>query len=823
VKGTLRWSTIALATVLVLGCVTTSSLIKSGDQAGARGDWDAAVAYYREALTKTPKDIKAKLSLERAIREASLQHVARARALEAQEQWAGAAAEYKLAAELLPSNALAVAKSAEIERKLRAQVEALRPLSRMEVARQQAAQLPGVTRLDPRVPVVLFRYNNTQIRDILNSFRDQTGINWTADEGLQGKLSTGYTIDLQDTPLEEALNKVMSANRLVYKVTDSKTIFIYEDTPQKRQQWDDRYQRVFYLSNAEANDVMQMINGLMGQGGTTGPAVRPVIQQNKSANALVVWATLPVLDLISRIVDTVDKPKAEVLIDVQILEVSRNRLRELGLELSAYSLGFALVPDVPAGGTPTLPPPPVSIGRLRQGVGANDVFTSLPTALVRFLENDQHTRLLARPQLRGREGAQLTLQLGDDIPYAQTAFLPIAGGGVPTQPQVSYTFRSVGINLTITPKVTHNDEVILDPILVDKSALAEQVDVGGGVFAPSFSKRTATVSMRLRDGESNLLAGLIAEQEFKTYQGIPGINSIPILRSIFGTEKSTLEQSELVMIVTPYIIRSREITAADLRPLFVGAGSNVGGQAPSLISPDAPPPPATAAAGQPGTPLTGPPAQPVNTAGPGAVQPPPAPAATAGNPPATAPPPAGIGANTAAPPPVSSTQTAGGRPPGIVNIQAVGSTPVGGPPPPQATPAQLLVTAPAGDLQMGGAPYSVPLSISNVSQLATVTVTVTYDPAILKAEAVVQGSFMQQGGVTPTFSPKIDAAAGRVDIVVTRGVDQPGANGTGPLAAIVFKGVASGSSKITVVGVAMTPGGQAIPVQAGPPASVVVK
>ena len=124
---------------------------------------------------------------------------------------------------------------------------------------------------------------------------------------------------------------------------------------------------------------------------------------------------------------------------------------------------------------------------------------------------------------------------------------------------------------------------------------------------------------------------------------------------------------------------------------------------------------------------------------------------------------------------------------------------------------------------MGGAPYQVPLSISNVSQLATVTVTVTYDPAILKAEAVVQGSFMQQGGVTPTFSPKIDAAAGRVDIVVTRGVDQPGANGTGPLAAIVFKGVASGSSKITVVGVAMTPGGQAIPVQAGPPASVVVK
>jgi Flp pilus assembly secretin CpaC len=444
---------------------------------------------------------------------------------------------------------------------------------------------------------------------------------------------------------------------------------------------------------------------------------------------------------------------------------------------------------------------------------------------VRFLENDEHTRLLARPQLRGREGAQLTLQLGDDIPYAQTAFLPIAGGGVPTQPQVSYTFRPVGVNLSMTVKVTHNDEVVLDPIQVDKSALGQQVDVGGGVFAPSFSKRTATVSMRLRDGESNLLAGLIAEEDRRTYRGIPGLTQIPILRSIFGAEDSTLEQRELVMIITPYIIRSREITADDLRALYVGAGSNVGGQAPSLISPDAPPPPPTVPAGQAG----GPPlanVPPPAGAGGGITPPPVPPPAAAGGPPAAAgaPPPATVGGNpAAAAPPPSSTSGAGGRPPGIVNIQAVGGAPAGAPPKPQATPAQLIVNAPAPEFQMGGAPYSVPINVANVSQLGTMTITVTYDPAVLKAEMVVPGSFMQQGGVTPTFTPRIDAAAGRVDIVVTRGVDQPGANGAGANAAIVFKGVGSGSSRITVVGVATTPTGQAIPVQAGPPASVTVK
>ncbi len=810
VKANLRMLATGLAGLLMVACVSTSSLMKSGKSAAARGDWDAAVAYYREALTTKPDDIEAKLSLERATREASLLHTTRARALEAQEQWAGAAAEYRVAAELQPSNALAVAKVAEIERKIRAQLEAARPPTRMEQARQQAAAQSPIPRLDPRVPMVLFRFPNASVRDILNSFRDQTGINWTADEGLTGRLSQATSIDLQDVPLEEALNKVLSINKLVYKVQDSRTIFIYEDSPQKRQQWDDRYQRIFYLSNAEANDVLQLINGLMGQGGPTGPAVRPQIQQNKTANALVVWATLPVLETIARIVEGADKPRAEVLVDVQILEVSRNRLRDLGIDLSAWSIGVALIPNVPPGGTPPTPPGPVRLG---QDFSKNDVWATTPSVLVKFLENDQHTKLLARPQLRGREGAALTLQLGDDIPYAQTAFLPVAAGGIASQPQVSYTFRSVGVNLSMTPKVTYQDEIILDPIQVDKSALGPYVDVGGGVTAPSFSKRTATVSMRLRDGESNLLAGLIAEEDRRTYRGIPGLTQIPILRSIFGSEESTLVQAELVMIVTPYIIRSREITANDLRPFYIGAGSNIGGATPpSLISVDAPPPapPVATGAGGAGPPRQAPPTiPPPPTAG----QPPPAgaPPAVAG---AAQPPPGG-----GPPPPAAAVNPGAARAPGVVPVQAANTAA----PPPQATPVYLMITSPAPEFQMGGAPYSVPVHIVNVSQLGTMTITVTYDPAVLRAETVVQGTFMQQGGVTPTFSPKIDAAAGRIDIVLTRGADQPGANGFGPHAGINFKAVGAGTAKITVVGVATTPTGQAIPLQAGPPASVVVK
>ncbi len=811
VNATRRWGAIALAGLLVVGCATGRSL-KSGEAAATRGDWDAAVAYFREALAKKPGDIETRLALERAMREASNQHLARARTLEAQEQWAGAAAEYRLAADLQPSNALAVAKAIEIERKIRAQVEAARPPTRMDQLRQQAEQASTIKRLDPRVPLVLFRFNNTAIRDILKSIGDQTGINVTYDEGLQAKISVGYTIDMQNVPIEEALNLVLSANKLVFKVINPTTIFVYEDTQQKRQQWDDQYQMTFYLSNAEAADVVQLINQMLGQGGTTGPAVRPTITQNKSANAVVVRATLPVLELIKAMVASADKPRAEVLVDVQILEVSRTRMRELGIDLSAYALGFALVPDVEAGTAPPANPPPIRVSRLREGIGAADFFTTLPTGLVRFLENDQNTKLLARPQLRGREGAALTLNLGDEIPYAQTSYVPIATGGVPTQPQVSYAFKPIGVNLSMTPRVTYQDEIILDPIMVDKSNVGPSFDVGGGVLAPSFSRRTAQVSMRLRDGESNLLAGLIREEDRTTYRAVPGLSRIPILRSIFGAETSTRDESELVMIVTPYIIRSREITADDLRPLYIGSGTNFGGgNPPSLVSPDAPPPLPLAGAGG----ATQPPPPGGATPPPGGAVPPPPTPPPAGQAGATPPP----GQAGGMPPALAAGGAAGGaRAPGVVALQ-----PVTSPPAPQATPAQLVISSPAAEFQMGGAPYSVPINISNVSQLGTITVTVTYDPAVLKADAVVQGSFMQQGGATPTFAPKIDAAAGRIDIVVARSADQPGATGAGLIAGIVFKAVGPGTAKISVVGVAATPEGRAIPVQPGPPATVVVK
>jgi general secretion pathway protein D len=296
--------------------------------------------------------------------------------------------------------------------------------------------------------------------------------------------------------------------------------------------------------------------------------------------------------------------------------------------------------------------------------------------------------------------------------------------------------------------------------------------------------------MRLRDGESNLLAGLIREEDRETAKSIPGINRIPILRAIFGNVSGTADQSDIIMIVTPHIIRSREITADDLKPFYVGTASNLGaGTAAGLIS-QAPPP----AAGQTGQ------AGQAGQAG----------AGQGGQVVVATPPPTGVVPPPTAPPPVT-------RAPGVVAVAPVTAADK------DPTAAQLLMTVPTADLQLGGPPYTVPVTITGVSQLGAITLTITYDPKVLKATSASLGPFMQQGGIKPMFVPKIDEATGRIDIAISRGGTAPGAAGTNLLAGVVFQAVGAGTGKISITGTALTPDGKAIPLQLPPAASVIVK
>ncbi len=825
---------IAIAIVLAIGVsgCAAGHAYRQGQEASRVGDWDSAVTHYTKAVQESPEKAEYKIALERATQNASREHLSRAHELEDHDQLDAALIEYKRALELDPSNRLAAAKSVELEKTIRDRIEASRPKPPIQGLREEARRA-STPLLSPTasMPVVSFG-PNASVKDILNFIGTSTGINVTYDSQFQDK---GYTVRLEDVTLEQALQQITTANQLFYKVLNPKTIIIVPDNAQKHAQYDDLVVRVFYISHADVAEISQIINTILRI--PTMP-VQPTVLQNKTANTLTVRATAPVMDVIERIIKANDKPRAEVIVDVQILEVNRKRTKDLGLNLSNYALGLTFSPEVAPpntggnlGSAPAVPPP-FNLNTISQGISTADFYLTVPTALVKFLETDSRTKVIAKPQLRGAEGTKLTLNLGDQIPVLSTVFGAQVPGGLASVPQSSFNYKDVGVNLEMTPRVTYEGEIVLDGFVVESSALGPSISVAGQ-DVPSFSSRRVTTKLRLREGESTLLAGLLRDEQRKILTGFPGITKTPILRSLFGSTSDEINQSDIVMLLTPHIVRTHELTVEDLSSIYIGTQQNVGlGGPPPLIAPQpnepAPttPPGAAPPAGatQPGTV----PGVPRSTASPEGGVPP----TNFAPPPGTSPvptlvtplpPPAAAPASplpvVPAPPGVSPGAPAPGAAGTTAPARDIDATPPQGPvtaTPAAATTAQVIITPPGTEFRVAGGPYTVPVSINNVARLSVMTLTVTYNPNVLRVRTAQDGTFMRQGGVATSFTPRIDAATGRVDIAITRTADQSGASGAGLLAALVFDAVGPGGSVIQVSGVASTPEGAPINLQFNP-------
>jgi Flp pilus assembly secretin CpaC len=499
-------------------------------------------------------------------------------------------------------------------------------------------------------------------------------------------------------------------------------------------------------------------------------------------------------------------------------------------------------------------PPPFNVNTISQGVSAADFYMTVPTALVRFLETDSRTKTIAKPQLRGAEGTKLTLNLGDDVPVLQTVFGAAAQGGFATIPQSSYTYRSVGVNVEVTPRVTYEGDIIME-LVVENSTVSGSIDVGGQ-SAPTFGTRKVTTKLRMREGESNLLAGLLREEDRRSLSGFPGLLRLPVFKQFLSNNDQQITQTDIVMLLTPHIVRTHELTADDLSPIYIGTQQNLGlGGPPPLIAPtpDEPVPsvgqgptqiipttPGVSPGGVPRSPVASDPgAQPVNRpAAPGTspvptpiapvpekpVPPATAPAGTAPTAPPGAAPTLPGGIPPVAPPPTGVPAEPAPTAPGTVAAPpAVPETPRDKPTtapapagPAAATPSQVILTVPGTTFQVAGGPYTVPVSINNAARVSTMTLTITFNPKVLRVRNVQDGTFMRQGGVATTFTPQIDAASGRVDIAIARTGDQVGASGAGLLAALLFDAVGPGSAIVTASGVASTPEGTAIPLQFSP-------
>ena len=793
---------VALVALVAAGCATGRGFAR-GETAQQAGDWESAVGFFRQALDDDPDRPDYKIALERAMIAAAAMYTDRGRQLEAAGQPDEALRAYRKAQEFEPSNRTLAAKAAELERMLRDRIEAATPRPEIEKLRQQARRRiePVLSPTNPEPLIV--NLINTSLREILSFIGNYSGINVTFDRDFQDR---SITLKLEGVSLEQALQQIMISNQLFYKVLNERTIIVAADSSQKRMQYEDQVIRTFFISNADATEMQMLLTGLLR---VAGMAIQPQIIANKTANTVTIRATGPVVQIAERILEANDKPRAEVVVDVTILEVSRERAKRYGLDLGSYSFALNFSPEA----APDADAKPFNLNTISQGVSTADFYLSVPSAVVRFLETDSQTKVLAKPNLRGTEGQKLTLNLGEEVPVPSTTFTPNFTGSVGSNPLVSFSYRPIGINVEMTPRVTYDGDVILD-ITVENSSRGQDLLVGDQNL-PSFFSRKVTTKLRLRDGESNLLAGLLREDERRSLRGFPGVMRLPIVKQLFSDNDKNIRQTDIVMLLTPRIVRTHELRASDLSPIYIGTQANMtlggppavmGGDAPpatGVITPGVAPSPAEAAGqptGLPSVAVTGAPAgttvRPIVPPGsspiPGMVMAPSAPAAPA---------PSNIVVSPIDPPVVSA-------PPPAPPAATVAPAPV----PSSSTPARITLSPPS-EMRMGSGPYTVPISVAGATRLSTLTISITYNPAIIRVRGVQEGTFMRQGGVAPAFSSQVDEKSGRVDIVITRPGDQTGASTAGLLAALLIEPVAPGTGSLSLSGSASVPGGASAPLQ----------
>ena len=557
------------------GCAATGALNR-GRSAELRQDYDIAVVEYTKAVRLRPNDSDARLALERAKLRAAQDHFMRGRRLAATGKLDRALVEFELASELNPSGGDIDDELRTTRNKLRAQIAVAREgKTELQTIIERSRELPPPGMDLPagvKMPASL-TFRDASSRDVFMTIARFANISLIFDTAFR---EAPVSVDLRNASLEDALNTVAGATRTFFRVTAPKTIVVIPDTPAKRREYEEEIVRTFYLSNADLKETMDMLRMVLD-------ARR--ISPTTATNALTIKDTPERIAAAARVVSAIDKARPEVIIDVELLEVDRTRLQEYGLQ-------FASPGNPPTGinGTVSIPTDnagTISLGALKNLTSSDLLFSGLPTLYYRLLKSDTNTRILANPQLRTADGMPAHAGFGQQVPVPVTTFAPIATGGQPQQPITSFNYQNIGVNIDITPRTHHDDDVSLTLKIAVTS-------ISGSGFGglPTFGNREVSTIIRLRDGETNMLAGLIRDDERRSLDGIPGLSDIPLLGRLFAHNQKTTEQSDIILTLTPHIIRVLDLTEADLRPFRVGRDSvSPLAELPLPVEPPKPPEP----------------------------------------------------------------------------------------------------------------------------------------------------------------------------------------------------------------------------------------
>jgi len=548
-----QFAPVALA-LFIAGCATAGAM-RSGQAAEQLQDYDRAVVEYTKVLRSQPDNRVARQALDRAKLRASADHFSRGRRFSTGGRLDEALVEFQLAAELNPGNPEVEEELATVKTQLRNKVAVARDgktaieslIERTRSLAPQGQDLPA----DARLPASM-AFRDAPSRDVFTALARFANVNVTFDPQFRDQ---PVTIDLRETTLESALQALSATTRSFYRVTGPRFITVVPDTAAKRQEYEEEVVRTFPLSNADLKETVDLLRIVIDA-----RRLAPVT----ATNTIAIKDTPARVAAAGRLIAAIDKARPEVVIDVELLEIDRTRMKEYGLQIASPSATSTTGPTG-INGQADVNRDDLTLRDLRTLTQADVFLTNVPALFYRLLKQDTNTRTLANPQLRTSEGMPAQARFGERVPVPVTTFSPIATGGINQQPITSFNYENIGVNIDITPRTHHDDDVSL-------ALKIEVSSISGAGFGglPTFGNRSISTVIRLRDGETNLLAGLIRDDERRILSGIPGLSDLPLVGRLFAHSRRETQETDIVLTLTPHIVRVLDLSEEDLRPFRVG-------------------------------------------------------------------------------------------------------------------------------------------------------------------------------------------------------------------------------------------------------------
>jgi general secretion pathway protein D len=747
------------------------SLYHKGQTAEARQDYLEAYDAYKAAYDQKPTDLRYRSAFERLRFQAAAVHVKRGQQLRQNGDLQKALQEFQTAAQVDPSSFIA---QQEIVR-TRAQITAAagggsateQEPKRDDILRQRIEQAQGPISLAPINDLSINMHISGDSKTIYQTIGKLAGINVLFDPDYVARQLPA--LELNGVTLQEALSIVSIQSGTFWRPVTPNTIFVAPATQTKRKELEQSVVKTFYLTNASSQTEFQDIANTLR---TIVDITR--VQPIAAENAIVVRGSPDKVALAEKLVRDLDKSRAEVVVDVAILQVSKERIRNLGFtpSLANGPIGIQIIPP---GATTTTNPnsnngQSTSTTTTNNGLtlntfknlNATDFAVTIPQAQLNALLNDSDTKLLQNPEIRASDGQKASLKIGSRIPIATGSFQPGIGGvGINPLVNTQFQYLDVGVNIDIQPTVHLNGDVTLK-VTMDISSQTNTVSIGG-IDQPVISQRKIDHQIRLREGEVNMLGGIFEDQDQKSYTGIPGLGQVPVLKYIFGSQKIDRTQNEVVFVLIPHLVRDQDVTDLNLRPIDVGTDSAV----ELRLSPNRP--------------------------GRGGQGEPPAPQSQVQQP-RPAVPSSNAAANPAAATPAPTVGGVQAPPPQAVSPAPAPSAQSSAAPSGQA----VLRFDPASITTTNGGTFTVSVTMNGGTDVASVPLQITYDPKHLSVVKIDNGDFLTKDGQPVALVNRDDVNSGVLVASASRPPGSGGVTGQGTVFTVTLQAKQPGDTVLSI-------------------------